>query len=231
MRQCKALVIGLGEIGSPIFKILQEIHGLDEVEGFDLAYHENPPVVSAYSLQICIPWSDRFIEIVRAYQTMYRPKLTVIHSTVPVGTSDRLDAVHSPVLGRHPNMVEDIKKFTKWFGGEQADEASDLFKDLGTRCVMDAKETELLKLVCLVKYGLSISFANYVNDVFQKYGFPYESVIDWDKEYNAGVAEHLKRPLLTPSNGPIGGHCVIPGTKLLNAQHPNPMLDQVLVHE
>lgn len=232
MRRYKAIVIGLGEIGKPIYRILQETHGVENVYGFDMAYDDAPVPSAAYSLHICLPWSNQFVGIVKAYQALYEPELTIVHSTVPIGTSDQLEAVHSPVLGRHPDMYNDIaNRYVKWFGGVKSDEASDLFKNLATHCVMDAKETELLKLICLAKYGKDIAFANYAKDVCEKYGFSYETVLAWDHDYNNGVPSHLRRPLIYPSLGAIGGHCVVPGTKLLNDQHPNQILDEVLQYD
>lgn len=227
----KHLVVGLGEIGNPIYQILKEGHG-DGVYGYDpkIASANVLPTSPIYSLHICIPWGNNFIGVVQTYQTQYKPIVTVIHSTVPVGTSHKLGAVHSPVLGKHPNLYEDIKKFTKWFGGTGATVAASLFEKCGlaTRVVIEADLTEFLKLACLAKYGLAITFADYLNRVCLANGFDYTSVTHWDMDYNAGVAQHLHRPLIVPPEKNIGGHCVIPGTNLLNQQFPNELLEQIL---
>lgn len=232
-RRNSHLVVGLGEIGFPIFQILQERFGKD-VFGYDpkitkAAVLPAPPIKS---LHICIPWGNNFVGIVEAYQKQYVPEVTVIHSTVPVGTTKKLQkAVNSPVLGKHPALYADIKRFTKWFGGLESGQAASIFKECGlqTREVVDSDLTEFLKLQCLAKYGLSIAFADYLNRVCMANGFDYETIISWDMEYNSGVMPSYQRPLLfPPAEGKIGGHCVIPGTALLNQQFPNGLLDEIL---
>lgn len=232
-KQDKHLVVGLGEIGFPIFQILQQRFG-DNVFGYDPKVQPNAilPVPPIQTMHICIPWGNNFIGIVQAYQTQYQPRVTIIHSTVPIGTTKLLDrTVHSPVLGKHPNLLMDIKKFTKWFGGALAGDAAALFKECGleTREVPESDLTEFLKLACLAKYGMSIVFADYLNSICKARGFDYESVLLWDMDYNAGVSPSLQRPLIfPPANSKIGGHCVIPGTKILNAQFPNEILQEIL---
>jgi hypothetical protein len=78
---------------------------------------------------------------------------------------------------------------------------------------------------------MSIAFAQYCKDIADIYKFPYDDVARWDVNYNVGVDEWLQRPILQPPNGPIKGHCVIPNTKILNQQHPNPILQEVLKYE
>ena len=82
--------------------------------------------------------------------------------------------------------------------------------------------------MCLAKYGMSIAFAQYQKDICDTYGFPYDDVIDWDNNYNENVAPWLMRPILTPPGKRINGHCVIQNTKILNEQHPNKILEEIL---
>ncbi len=230
------LVVGLGEIGFPIYQILRERYG-DLVFGYDpkISTHTPKPIPPLKSLHICIPWGNNFIGIVTAYQRQYQPEVTVVHSTVPIGTTKQIyNAVHSPVLGRHPSLYNDIKKFTKWIGGSLSGKAGTIFRDcnLETREVMDSDLTEFLKLACLAKYGMSIAFADYLNKVCTANGFDYENVMRWDMDYNSSVSPTLQRPILSPPQGSrIGGHCVIPGTRILNEQFPNELLIEILKYQ
>lgn len=230
----KSAVIGLGETGRPLFEILQERYGADVV-GVDLKSDSKYTQGQFDIINICIPYSDIFIDIVNSYQQHFNPSLTIIHSTVPIGTTSKIpNAVHSPILGRHDRMKLDIKEYTKWVGGQPlAYRAQHYFMQAGilTKTVPTSEETELLKLLCLAKYGMSIAFAQYCKDVCDQYKIPYEEVINWDKNYNYGVEEGLQRPILYPPNGSIKGHCVIQNTKLLNEQHPNPILQEILKYE
>jgi len=231
----KSAVIGLGETGRPLFEILQEHYGND-VEGYDI---KTTPLIKILPhdievLNITIPYSDKFLDIINVYQDLFNPSLVIVHSTVPIGTTRQIpNAVHSPILGRHDRMKEDLKTFKKWIGGEKVEEARNYLQRAGfyCECVSTSEETEALKLMCLAKYGMSIAFAQYQKELCDIYGFSYNHVIEWDVYYNRGVGPLFQRPILQPPNGPIKGHCVIPNTKILNQQHPNPILQEVLKYE
>ena len=80
---------------------------------------------------------------------------------------------------------------------------------LKTQYVEKSEETEALKLMCLAKYGMSIAFAQYQQEVCNEHGFDYSDVIAWDRNYNRYVGNELKRPILKSPGDTIGGHCVI----------------------
>jgi UDP-N-acetyl-D-mannosaminuronate dehydrogenase len=226
----KSAVIGLGETGRPLFEILQEHYG-DDVVGIDLKDDSKYTEGKFDIINICIPYSDIFVDIVKSYQQHLNPSLTIIHSTVPIGTTSKIrNAVHSPILGRHNRMKEDLKKYVKWIGGDQLSGAYEYLDKAKIQCysVATSEETEALKLMCLAKYGMSIAFAQYCKDIADEYGFDYEDIKLWDEYYNYGVAPWLKRPILLPPDGRIGGHCIIPNTRILNEQHPNKILEEIL---
>lgn len=226
------LVIGLGETGRPLFNILKRTHpntyGYDLKTGWTAELPEEDVVV----MNICIPYSASFVETVKEYQFKYGPVFTVIHSTVPIGTTAEIgNAVHSPVLGRHKDMESDMIKYTKWISGRLSADVAVYFRNAGfnAKSIGEKTETtELLKLFCLAKYGMSIAFAQYQHDICTQYDIPYLRVLEWDANYNANVVEHLRRPLVSPPDGAIGGHCVVQNTKILHSQHPNQILAEIL---
>jgi UDP-N-acetyl-D-mannosaminuronate dehydrogenase len=222
-------VIGLGKTGRPLFDILNECYG--DVVGLD-AGDEFDGTVDV--LNICIPYCDEFVGIVEDYAEKYKPGLIINHATVPVGTTDRIkNAVHSPILGDHTNMKESLRRFPKWIGGKKAGVAGEILGLAGIRCrtVREAKETELLKLFCLAKYGKDIAFAQYQKDVFNKYGFDYSHIIEWDMSYTMNARPDKQRPVLTPPGECISGSCVVPGARMLFIDHPNPQLEEILKYE
>jgi UDP-2-acetamido-3-amino-2,3-dideoxy-glucuronate N-acetyltransferase len=226
-------VVGLGEIGTPLLAQLQ--CASPEAVGYDLTPPETPEAVTV--LHVCFPFTcvgGSFVEAVQQWQTRLTPQLTIVHSTVPVGTTRQLDrAVHSPVLGDHTNMAASLRAFVKWVGGPLAAAAARHLEAAGFRChvVATPEETELLKLMCLAKYGVSLAFAQYQADVCEQYGIDAADVLAWDENYNRHVDPQKHRPLLTPPGRSIGGHCVIPGTHLLHAAHPSPLLQEVLRYQ
>jgi len=227
----KAIVIGLGETGLPLYIVLRKVYpdisGFDQKTGFCGPGH--PPPIDI--LNICIPYSPGFLETVRGYQKQYKTNLTIIHSTVPVGTTAQLEnAVHSPILGDHTNMENSLFNFRKWIGGERAGEAKVFMSFAGIPCVSveRSEHTELLKLMCLAKYGMSIAFADYLAALCDKVGMDYVKVLEWDKSYNNHVDPSKKRPIITFPGGKIGGHCLTPGARMLNDFCENPILEEVL---
>lgn len=233
--RAKAIVVGLGETGMPLWQVLDEAYP-KEILGFDPKKDgfRDMPGARVEILNVCIPWGPEFMAQVSGLRDSFQPDVTVIHSTVPVGTTARFaETVHSPILGRHGRMREDILTYDKWIGGERAEKAAAFFEKARIRCrkVDTSNETELLKLMCLAKYGASIAFAFYQKSACDQMGIPFEHVLEWDRNYNDGVYPSFRRPMIEPSDtGKIGGHCVIPGTKILNAQIPNQILDEVLRH-
>jgi len=235
----KSAVIGLGETGRPLFEILQEAY--PDIIGWDCDANKMKGIKHTVLdkgrkldiINICIPYSDTFLDVVNERVLATGASLVIIHSTVPIGTTSKIrNAVHSPILGRHGRMKEDLKWFPKWIGGEKADEALNYLVKAGFYCAAPTEEksetTEALKLMCLAKYGMSIAFAQYQQEICKKYNFPYEKVKIWDELYNANIKGNIKRPILDPPNGKIGGHCVIQNTKILNEQHPNKILEEIL---
>lgn len=224
------VVVGLGEVGLPLYQNIVEKD--PDVFGVDLDRNLGQVQQEADILNIAIPWSDRFFEIVEGYQKRFKPSFTIIHSTVPIGTTAKIkEAVHSPVLGRHRSIKEEMKRYTKWIGGLNSGKAAVFLSNAGflCRCVEKSEETEALKLMCLAKYGSYIAFAAYQKYIAEKIGFSFHDVSAWDSDYNQHVQANLRRPLIVPSNdNKIGGHCVLPGTKLLNEQFPTPLLELVL---
>src|SRR4051812_17439456 len=105
-------ILGYGEIGKAVASFytgpkIKDLERDDDLTGVDV-------------LHVCIPWSDRFVEIVKGEITQVNPKLTIIHSTVAPGTVEKIGGmvVHSPVRGVHPNLAEGIKTFVKYIGAD-----------------------------------------------------------------------------------------------------------------
>jgi hypothetical protein len=143
------IVIGLGEIGKAIQEIF-ECEGIDKDTEYEVKHYD--------VLHICIPYSDKFCDIVEDYKKQFTPDLVIVHSTVPVGTNRKLGSVASPCRGVHPHLTESIRTFVKYFGGKNAVEAGELFIDKGIKVYIteDSNTIEAMKLWCTTQYGLNI---------------------------------------------------------------------------
>lgn len=210
----KHLVIGLGEVGKAIKEIL-ECDGIDYGDKIDQTFD---------FIHICFPYSSEFINNVINYQDIYKPKYTVVHSSVPVGTCRKIPrTVHSPIRGVHPNLVNGICTFEKYFGGELSFPASKPFSDIGIKTVVvnNSDDTEALKLWDTTQYGISIMIQKDIKKFCDDYGLDFNLVYTHaNNSYNDGYSQlgmsNVIRPVLKNMEGPIGGHCVIQNCSLLS---------------
>ncbi len=118
------LVVGLGEVGSALADVLEwrgpvlrhDIEPRDFTEPIEV-------------MHICIPFkfSDQFEEATCGYITRFRPRLTIVNSTVIPGTTRRIaqrtgtPAVYSPVRGKHVRMRQDLLSYVKFVAGADAE--------------------------------------------------------------------------------------------------------------
>lgn len=212
------LVVGAGEVGTAVAAVLSRAHPttLRDVE---------PVEATADVLDVCIPWSSDFVDIVDAYTVAHSARLVVVHSTVPVGTCDQAGWVHSPVRGRHPHLEEGVQKFVKHFGGSGAEEAALDWKKAGVPTAVHprAAECEAGKLWELAQFGLQVRVEKAIHAWCEQQGLDPEVVYtSFAHTYNQGyeqLGEHwATRPVLKHQPGDIGGHCVLPMSRLLD--HP-----------
>jgi len=237
------LVIGAGEVGGALYQILNKRYSTqirdkeDRVKGhfqvLHVAYPAYPPV-------------EHFVKVTRDYIKKYKPELTIIHSTVPVGTTAQIggNVVHSPIRGmhnkrHHPGITKanvhkgakgdlelfakSLKKFVKYFGGAKAREAAEYFKKAGVpvQVFKKAETTELLKLLDTAYYGWNVMFAKEAKRIADEYGLDFDEVYTIpNTHYNEGYRKHgmhhVVRPVLKHMPGKIGGHCVVPNAYLLD---------------
>jgi hypothetical protein len=158
---------------------------------------------------------------------LFTPKYTVIHSTVPVGTSRKCNAIHSPCLGVHPYLEKSFKTFTKYLAGENAGEVADYFRraDIKVYITDKPETTELMKMLCTTFYGVCIEYTKDVKRQCDKYGIPFEMWTLWNGNYNTGYKklgqEQFIRPNLIPVMNKISGHCVMSNTELIETEFTN----------
>lgn len=210
------LIIGAGEVGGSLYRVLNPYHNTFLIDKEPKVLSGDPEI-----MHICFGYNDDFIKQVKEYQEKYNPKYTVIHSTVPVGTSRQLNSIHSPIIGIHPYMDEGIKTFVKYLGGEQASEVAQFFRRAGLRVYLFDKSetTELLKIMDTTFYGVCIEYTKEIKRLADQYGIPFEAWTLYNDNYNKGYQAlgypEFTRPNLVPVMTKIGGHCVLPNTQFI----------------
>ena len=155
-----------------------------------------------------------------ALPIFFKTNLIIIHSTVPIGTTRQLGscAVHSPVIGNHPHLYEGIKTFVKFYGGNNkpiAKRAMALFQKCKVKGkICNSEESEALKLLLNIGYGLGIVFEKEVFNLCKQKNLNFDIIYKAAIEnYNKGYAQlkiqNVQRPIYKHIEGPIGGHCVM----------------------
>lgn len=234
-------IIGYGEIGSSIAKVYNSIGEFD-VRVVDPFYHLNDDISEVEILNICIPFIDDFVNVVKEYISQANPNYTIIHSTVSPGTTKLVGGrvCHSPMRGLHPNLDLGMKTFLKYIGPED-DESAKLYQEhlssIGIKSYVckNSKTTEYAKLLDTTYYGMCIAFHSDVSKVCESEGIEFNEVMTlFNQSYNEGYKElgkeNVVRPVLYPTDK-IGGHCVIPNAKILKDFMNTKIIDSILNYE
>lgn len=223
----KVVIVGLGEVGLPLLELVAERH---EAVGVDLGPVDVPDHVDV--MHVCYPFEipDFVGETVR-YIERYRPALTVVNSTVAIGTTRAVAeasgalVVNSPIRGKHARMLEELRIYTKFIGAldeKSARLAVEHFESLGLKTrVLDSPEcTELAKLTETTYFGVLIAWAQEVERYCDRVGARYDDVVAFYEEIG-----YLPRVKFFP--GIIGGHCVMPNIEILSSFASSDFLDAI----
>lgn len=212
------VVVGLGEIGRPLLELVsRRSRGV----GVDV----RPPaeqVEHADIMHVCYPFEiDDFVGVTARYIERFSPELTIVNSTVAVGTTraiaERTGAavVHSPIRGKHARMLDDLLSYTKFVGSmdpASGKDAVEHFESIGirTRLLSSPEATELAKLTETTYFGLLIAWAQEVERWCDQLGQDYDDVVAFYEE-----VKYLPPVKFFP--GVIGGHCVMPNIEIMGA--------------
>ena len=233
----KDVVIGLGEIGLPIYKIISKHF---PVEGIDINPILNKEKSSLKNhdvafIHFCIPFSKNFFNIIKKYEKKIEPEAIVIHSTISPKTTEKLQKmIKSPVIysatrGVHKSMISDLKRYTKFYSvynsATKSKYVSKMYEQRMKKCGIKTKKLsnpltlELAKIVVDTSYyGWLINYAQISKIISDKYAVDYDEMWSFSDE----IHKFLKnRPKMFP--GFIGGHCVIPNLELID----NELLNQI----
>lgn len=222
------LVVGLGEVGKPLLSILSQSY---QAVGMDI---QSPakPIEPADIMHICYPFEIRdFVGETARYIARCRPELTIINSTVAVGTTRKIavsagaDVVHSPVRGKHAHMRDEMLHYTKFIGALDpvaAQKAASHFESAGfkTKVLSSPENTELGKLTETTYFGVLIAWAQEVERYCEQTGTDYNEVVSLYDE--VGFFPPVKY-----FPGIIGGHCVMRNIEILSQLERSPLLQAI----
>jgi len=229
--------MGLGEIGSPICKILQK-------SGNTIGYDKDPKKMNTKKyelsknkpilfLHICIPFTKKFVKTVLKISKENKPKILVIHSTIEPYTTEQIQkklnipVLYSATRGIHSRMIKDLKKYYKFYSvyswASKSNWASIKFeksmKKAGIQTIRMSNPLtlELAKIVVDTSYyGWLINYAQLSNMIAKEHKVDFDEMWTFADEIHKFLGN---RPKMFP--GFIGGHCVIPNLELMHNQTLN----------
>ena len=241
------LVVGLGEIGHTLFALLNahkrsfSVYGLDldETKMRELGQSRNQLPSQVDTMHVCLPCNtqEKFVDVAAGYVEEFKPKLVIVNSTVPPGTTLKVAArctclvAHSPSRGVHKNaehMVWEMKRWRKYVGGADAaaaEAAKVHFEKLGlkVKVLKGCTETELAKLFETTYRAWMIACFQEMHRISRAFGADFDETVDFlDDTHRV----RFDRPVMFP--GVIGGHCLIPNTELLLDAYDSDFLRLIL---
>tara|TARA_A100001037_G_C15113613_1_gene620271 strand:- start:576 stop:1337 length:762 start_codon:yes stop_codon:yes gene_type:complete len=227
----KDIVVGLGEIGKPILKLISKkelVVGYDlDKKLMDTKKFKKLETLQTRFLHIAIPVTKKFNSNTIELCDKFQPECIVIHSTISPGTTEKLQkklelpVIFSATRGVHKRMLKDLKRYTKFFAISKTaprktwaiSQYQSTMKKCGIKTEkMSTPETlELGKILCDTSYlGWLINYAQLTNMIAIQYGVNYDEMWKFSEEIHELLGN---RPKMYP--GFIGGHCVIPNLDLV----------------
>lgn len=233
MTQEKILVVGLGEVGRPMFELLKEsrsfdVYGVDfdESKMHDVGQSQANLPTEVNVMHVCIPCKTqgKFVDEIVGYVKRFKPKLVIINSTVPPGTTVNVHkrcmclTAHSPIRGVHKSLKHmkwELKRWTKYVGGVDADSgeaARKHFEKLGlkTKVLGSSIDTELAKLFETTYRAWMVACFQEMHRISRFLGADFDDVVDFLEDTHR---VRFDRPIMFPSV--ISGHCLVPNINLL----------------
>ena len=241
------LIIGLGEIGNALFTLLNEqkksftvyVLDLDETKMSQVSQSRKNIPRQVDTMHVCLPCGsqEKFTDIVVAYVEEFKPKLVIINSTVPPGTTMKVAAkcrclvAHSPTRGVHKNsehMIWEMKRWTKYVGGADAaasEAAKAHFEKLGLKVnvLKSCTETELAKLFETTYRAWMIACFQEMHRISKTFNADFDEIVDFLEDTHR---LRFDRPIMFPDV--IGGHCLIPNVELLLNAYDSEFLRLIL---
>jgi UDP-N-acetyl-D-mannosaminuronate dehydrogenase len=226
----KVVVLGLGEVGLPLLALSERHHA---VVGVDIEGVDAGQVGPVDVMHVCYPFEiDDFVAETVRYIDVLRPGLTIINSTVAVGTTREVHRrsgapiAHSPVRGKHTRMLGELLVYDKFIGGidERVSElAAEHFRSLGmsTKVMPTPETTELAKLTETTYFGLLIAWAQEVERYCEQLGLSYDEIVSFYEEIPFFPAQKY-------FPGVIGGHCVMPNVGILSRVGKSMILEAIM---
>jgi UDP-glucose 6-dehydrogenase len=233
----RILIIGMGEVGKSLYEIVRGVY--PETEVYDAKWGKKELPQNIDVLHVCYPYSSEFISETIKYMRKVKPKLVLIESTVPPGTTaaistadKEIHVAHSPVNGRVADgMKFCLYNYTKFIGPasrEAGEMAEEYYQSLGfkTKVFSSPWETEFAKLIDLSYFAVMLGWNQETRRIAEKYSLNFNEIAEFLQDITVRSGYRFPRPVY--DGKPIGGHCIIPAVEMLDSTFPSDFLKVVL---
>ena len=251
-----AIVIGMGEIGCPICRMLCDAYGSHEVRGLDPAieeFKERDQLKGRFRfMHVCYPQTPGFVDGMREYVQRFDPEIVIVHSTLSVGMTKllnrelgmwrdegeqlhRVSVFYSPVRGNtRDGMLLGLKSYTKYLSGfpgrhNDLSKAREHLREAGFKVKDLAGDLEGRALEKAKLWDLAwygLNIAFYQE--LERGCDLFECSVVREFIESTPVESEGRVPRIVFYGGHIGGHCVIPGIEKILADADIPMLRAVI---
>ena len=209
----RIVIVGsMGQVGRALWENMTKkffITGHDlkprtNSKGDEIPVKANPEECKGEIMHVCIPWSDKFRDIISALQEEFSPELIVIHSSLPPGTTSSLvdkgmSVVHSPVVFDIHHFPS-LGYFKKLVGYDNTDLAlkaeKHLRKAFNTALVNGSRNTEMSDL-CMGLYSMTCRAITFeIHRMFEIAECDYSNFMEFVHYSNYGYAAMNKGDML-----------------------------------
>jgi len=215
-------LIGCGEVGSAIEKLyIGEFDQPVYLKALDPAKRRTDDLADCPIIHVAVP--AEFVE--PAILGAPESALYIVHSTVVPGTCRKISTeskrrvVHAPIEGRHPNLTESLIDWKMPVTGAREDvyEALTALRALGIPAESWAgswEASELAKQMSTLRLGVEVLFMRHVYELAARFKADPELIHKrytemYNDLYTLQIQPKFQRTNLEPTEGPIGGHCVV----------------------
>lgn len=228
-------ILGFGEIGKAIGQfykpsLFDKLFGRQRYEVFVKDLKRDDGLEDCDILHVAIPYTKDFVKIIKSFIKDNNPSLTIIHSTVPIGTTRKIGGVvvHSPCKGVHPYLYEGIKEFIKYIGTDNkliGRFAKEHLMCIGMKVEVlnDSRETEAQKLWETTQSFWGIALEKEIKKWCEENKLSFDFIYtranrDFRRGYTKlGYPEECMQ-VFRDMPGKVGGHCLEPNCHLLNSK-------------
>jgi UDP-N-acetyl-D-mannosaminuronate dehydrogenase len=233
------VIIGLGEVGKSIYGILKErfpnVYGYDLDSSARVDELENIPT-RVDVIHIAYPFRglNDFVDSVIGYARELGAEAVIVHSTVAPGTTRTIQSrikahvAYSPVRGKHPHLKAHLMFWPKWVSAvkkEALEHAKIHLEQAGfkVKVAPDPESLELAKLWETVYRAAMIACWQEAHRIARMFGADIGVVAEFISEVHEVLRD---RPVYYPDF--IGGHCLIPNTRILHEITGSNLLEFIL---